>query len=51
MAGLDPAIHALICDKKDVDARDKRGHDEREFIYVPVNTGLRFSMKAARPSL
>jgi hypothetical protein len=29
MAGLVPAIHVLIgCAKKDVDARDKRGHDE-----------------------
>jgi hypothetical protein len=30
MAGLVPAIHALLaeCCKKDVDARDKRGHDE-----------------------
>jgi hypothetical protein len=31
MAGLDPAIHvffALSVDKEDVDARDKRGHDE-----------------------
>ena len=28
MAGLVPAIHALLLrDKKDVDARDKRGHD------------------------
>jgi len=28
MAGLDPAIHALaVASKKDVDARDKRGHD------------------------
>jgi len=29
MAGLVPAIHVLICrnEKKDVDARDKRGHD------------------------
>jgi hypothetical protein len=28
MAGLDPAIHALwLRFKKDVDARDKRGHD------------------------
>ena len=26
MAGLDPAIHALVT-KKDVDALDKRGHD------------------------
>jgi len=28
MAGLDPAIHALACDGKDVDARLKAGHDE-----------------------
>jgi len=27
MAGLDPAIHVLARAKKDVDARDKRGHD------------------------
>jgi hypothetical protein len=26
MAGLDPAIHVFAA-KKDVDARDKRGHD------------------------
>jgi hypothetical protein len=25
-----PAIHVLNLPKKDVDARDKRGHDERE---------------------
>jgi len=31
MAGLDPAIHAFLAAKKDVDARDERGHDEREF--------------------
>jgi hypothetical protein len=29
MAGLDPAIHVFAeITKKDVDARDKRGHDE-----------------------
>jgi hypothetical protein len=28
MAGLDPAIHVLRRGKQDVDARDKRGHDE-----------------------
>jgi hypothetical protein len=28
MAGLVPAIHALLCGEKGVDARDKRGHDE-----------------------
>jgi hypothetical protein len=30
MAGLVPAIHVLSEEKKDVDARDERGHDERE---------------------
>jgi len=28
MAGLVPAIHVLPAEKKDVDARDKPGHDE-----------------------
>jgi hypothetical protein len=29
MAGLDPAIHVLLTlEEKDVDARDKPGHDE-----------------------
>ncbi len=27
MAGLDPAIHAVTCRTKNVDARDKPGHD------------------------
>jgi hypothetical protein len=27
MAGLVPAIHALLCGEKDLDGRDKRGHD------------------------
>jgi len=30
MAGLVPAIHALIACKKDMDARHKAGHDEQE---------------------
>jgi hypothetical protein len=30
MAGLVPAIHVLATKKKDVDARDKPGHDEVE---------------------
>jgi hypothetical protein len=29
MAGLVPAIHVLNSEKTDVDARDERGHDER----------------------
>jgi hypothetical protein len=28
MAGLDPAIHAFLRAGKNVDARDKPGHDE-----------------------
>jgi hypothetical protein len=28
MAGLVPAIHAFASERQDVDARDKRGHDE-----------------------
>jgi hypothetical protein len=28
MAGLVPAIHVFLCGWKDVDARDKRGHDD-----------------------
>jgi hypothetical protein len=28
MAGLVPAIHVFASKKQDVDARDKRGHDE-----------------------
>ena len=31
MAGLVPAIHALLA-KEDVDARDKRGHDDGEAV-------------------
>jgi hypothetical protein len=34
MAGLDPAIHVLTSGKKDVDARDKRGHDEIKLHQV-----------------
>jgi hypothetical protein len=31
MAGLDPAIHVFLENgTKDVDARDKRGHEEKE---------------------
>jgi hypothetical protein len=35
MAGLVPAIHVLIRESKDVDARDKPGHDElRDFALL-----------------
>jgi hypothetical protein len=32
MAGLDPAIHAFLCCRKNVDARDKPGHDGVEAV-------------------
>jgi hypothetical protein len=32
MAGLVPAIHVLGLSKKDVDARDKRGHDVERLV-------------------
>ena len=37
MAGLVPAIHVFdrMC-KKDVDARDKRGHDEAEIAQFGI---------------
>jgi hypothetical protein len=32
MAGLDPAIHVFLCRSKNVDARDKPGHDVVEAV-------------------
>jgi hypothetical protein len=32
MAGLVPAIHAYGCGTKDMDARDKRGHDDSSCV-------------------
>jgi hypothetical protein len=32
MAGLVPAIHALLADPKGVDARHKAGHDDGEIV-------------------
>jgi hypothetical protein len=36
MAGLVPAIHVLLTErgKKDVDVRDKRGHDELDNLRL-----------------
>jgi hypothetical protein len=31
MAGLVPAIHVFAASRKDVDARDKRGHDDNRY--------------------
>jgi len=33
VAGLVPAIHVLNSAKKDVDARDKPGHDVERFAF------------------
>jgi hypothetical protein len=40
MAGLVPAIHALLAEwpQEDVDARDKRGHDEGRLIQSARDT-------------
>jgi hypothetical protein len=35
MPGLVPGIHAFVRRTKDVDGRDKLGHDEREIATVP----------------
>ncbi len=62
MAGLVPAIHVLdITIGKDVDTRDKRGHDEGErksqsslrrvAPHLPCQFGLRFSANAFGPSI
>jgi len=42
MAGLVPAIDVFLAEvpKKDVDARDKRGHDAGEVIPSPRNALL-----------
>ncbi|PPQ19068.1 hypothetical protein CV770_12215 [Bradyrhizobium sp. AC87j1] len=34
MAGLDPAIQVLAARRKNVDARDKRGHDDVETSVI-----------------
>jgi hypothetical protein len=35
MAGLVPAIHVFPATRQDVDARDKRGHDEQQRSVYP----------------
>jgi hypothetical protein len=38
MAGLVPAIHVLaLLEKKDVDARDKPGHDEPLYMALTMD--------------
>jgi hypothetical protein len=49
MAGLDPAIHVVPDrDTKDVDARDKPGHDELLFEAPDPNARLRPAARGAR---
>ena len=37
MPGLVPGIHVLLAsNKKDVDGRDKPGHDKRHFSKIPA---------------
>jgi hypothetical protein len=40
MAGLVPAIHALLVEKKDVDARHKAGHDGEVVGAIQSETAL-----------
>jgi hypothetical protein len=37
MAGLVPAIHVFLAGDKDVDARDKRGHDPFAVVGILFN--------------
>jgi hypothetical protein len=41
MAGLVPAIHVFAEKKKNVDARDKRGHDEWRDIASTAHSSPR----------
>ena len=47
MAGLVPAIHALLKCSQDVDARHKAGHDEfnsnARFCWLHLNPTIRMS--------
>jgi isoleucyl-tRNA synthetase len=52
MPGLDPGIHDLLTGKKDVDGRDKPGHDEVSIVIwtttpwtLPGNRAISFSPK------
>jgi hypothetical protein len=49
MAGLVPAIHVFGAPKKDVDARDKRGHDDRGRSLAMTVRVRRYPQPAAMP--
>ena len=40
MAGLVPAIHVLAFEKKDVEARDKPGHDDQNIPAMAMRLTL-----------
>jgi hypothetical protein len=40
MAGLVPAIHAFACNRTDVDARNKSGHDDVAFGKAAAAIGF-----------
>jgi hypothetical protein len=40
MPGLVPGIHALVAAKKNVDGRDRPGHDVTSVIYSALLTSL-----------
>jgi hypothetical protein len=42
MPGLVPGIHVLASSKRDVDGRDKPGHDENATHFVWVRIGESF---------
>jgi hypothetical protein len=55
MAGLVPAIHVFLCRrarKQDVDARDKRGHDDGQAdsisAEIAANLAIRMPLHAGR---
>jgi hypothetical protein len=50
MPGLVPGIHDFLDGRKDVDGRDKPGHDG-EIVYFPTHFGARFSENAFGPSM
>jgi hypothetical protein len=39
MPGLVPGIHVLTASKKDVDGRDKPGHDEKNAVRIKILSG------------
>jgi hypothetical protein len=57
MAGLVPAIHVFLLMLKDVDARDKPGHDGGvwqpvyRFLIIPASIKRRLKRRASAPSL